>query len=70
MEENSTTGCGKRKGKSSEEEEEEEAQKMALKLNVINFQSQKYPSFSLPPMASIRSPKLFMASAALGSQTK
>lgn len=41
---------------------------MALKLNVINFQSHKYSSFSLPPTASIRSPKFFMASA-IGSQT-
>ncbi|KAK8483816.1 hypothetical protein V6N13_038696 [Hibiscus sabdariffa] len=35
---------------------------MALKFNPIPFQSQKLPSFSLPPMASLRSPKFFMAS--------
>ncbi|KAL3506855.1 hypothetical protein ACH5RR_032237 [Cinchona calisaya] len=42
---------------------------MALKLNAINFQSQKLPSFALPPMASLRSPKFFMAST-LPSGTK
>ncbi|KAL4292015.1 hypothetical protein GQ457_14G001440 [Hibiscus cannabinus] len=35
---------------------------MALKFNPIPFQSQKLPSFALPPMASLRSPKFFMAS--------
>ncbi|KAK4421992.1 Stearoyl-[acyl-carrier-protein] 9-desaturase, chloroplastic [Sesamum alatum] len=35
---------------------------MALKLNAINFQSPKFPSFALPPVASVRSPKFFMAS--------
>ncbi|KAL0368692.1 UNVERIFIED_CONTAM: Stearoyl-[acyl-carrier-protein] 9-desaturase, chloroplastic [Sesamum calycinum] len=35
---------------------------MALKLNAINFQSPKCPSFALPPVASVRSPKFFMAS--------
>ncbi|KAK8305811.1 hypothetical protein V6Z11_D03G086100 [Gossypium hirsutum] len=35
---------------------------MALKLNRITFQSQKLPSFALPPMAGLRSPKFFMAS--------
>ncbi|KAL3507040.1 hypothetical protein ACH5RR_032422 [Cinchona calisaya] len=35
---------------------------MALKLNVINFKSQKYPSFALPPMVSLSYPKFFMAS--------
>ncbi|KAK6146360.1 hypothetical protein DH2020_020229 [Rehmannia glutinosa] len=35
---------------------------MALKLNAINFQSPKCPSFALPPVASLRSPKFFMAS--------
>ncbi|KAL8479279.1 hypothetical protein ACS0TY_026221 [Phlomoides rotata] len=35
---------------------------MALKLNAITFQSPKYPSFALPPMASLSSPKFLMAS--------
>ncbi|KAL8482794.1 hypothetical protein ACS0TY_025720 [Phlomoides rotata] len=35
---------------------------MALKLNAITFQSPKYPSFALPPMASLISPKFLMAS--------
>ncbi|GMI93021.1 suppressor of SA insensitive 2, FATTY ACID BIOSYNTHESIS 2, lesion dwarf mimic 1 [Hibiscus trionum] len=35
---------------------------MALKFNPITSQSQKLPSFALPPMASFRSPKFFMAS--------
>ncbi|MFQ6645417.1 hypothetical protein Gotur_019433 [Gossypium turneri] len=35
---------------------------MALKFNPITFQSQKLPSFALPPMAGLRSPKFFMAS--------
>ncbi|OMO67853.1 Fatty acid desaturase, type 2 [Corchorus olitorius] len=35
---------------------------MALKFNPITFQSQKLPSFALPPMASLRSPKFYMAS--------
>ncbi|KAK2971234.1 hypothetical protein RJ640_014242 [Escallonia rubra] len=35
---------------------------MALKLNNLTFQSQNYPSFALPPMASLRSPRVFMAS--------
>ncbi|XP_052173957.1 stearoyl-[acyl-carrier-protein] 9-desaturase, chloroplastic [Diospyros lotus] len=35
---------------------------MALKLNPIAFHSQKYSSLALPPMASLRSPKFFMAS--------
>ncbi|KAK6266316.1 hypothetical protein QUC31_017153 [Theobroma cacao] len=35
---------------------------MALKLNPITSQSQKLPYFALPPMASLRSPKFFMAS--------
>lgn len=35
---------------------------MALKLNPITFQSQKYPSFAIPSMASIRSPKFVVAS--------
>ncbi|XP_059655231.1 stearoyl-[acyl-carrier-protein] 9-desaturase, chloroplastic [Cornus florida] len=35
---------------------------MALKLNLLTFQSQKYPSFALPPVASLRSPKVMMAS--------
>ncbi|KAK6930467.1 Fatty acid desaturase, type 2 [Dillenia turbinata] len=35
---------------------------MALKLNNLPFQSNTYPSFALPPMASLRSPKFFMAS--------
>ncbi|CAL5417107.1 unnamed protein product [Camellia sinensis] len=40
----------------------QETIEMAIKLNPITFQSQKYPSFALPPMASLRSPKFFMAS--------
>ncbi|RVW69319.1 hypothetical protein CK203_062745 [Vitis vinifera] len=35
---------------------------MALQLNHLSFQFHKFPSFSLPPMASIRSPTVFMAS--------
>lgn len=35
---------------------------MALKLNPITFQSQKYPSFAITSMASIRSPKFVVAS--------
>ncbi|CAA0818425.1 Acyl- [Striga hermonthica] len=35
---------------------------MALKLNAINFESPKCPSFSLPPMAAHRSPRFLMAS--------
>ncbi|GMJ08505.1 suppressor of SA insensitive 2, FATTY ACID BIOSYNTHESIS 2, lesion dwarf mimic 1 [Hibiscus trionum] len=35
---------------------------MALKFNPITYQSQKLPSFALPPMAGLRSPKFFMAS--------
>ncbi|KAK8663582.1 hypothetical protein V6N13_083394 [Hibiscus sabdariffa] len=35
---------------------------MALKFNPITHQSHKLPSFALPPMASFRSPKFFMAS--------
>ncbi|KAE8663099.1 desaturase [Hibiscus syriacus] len=35
---------------------------MALKFNPITYQSHKLPSFALPPMASLRSPKFFMAS--------
>ncbi|OAY51813.1 stearoyl-[acyl-carrier-protein] 9-desaturase, chloroplastic [Manihot esculenta] len=35
---------------------------MALKLNPFLSQSQKLPSFALPPMASLRSPKFYMAS--------
>ncbi|GFY81308.1 plant stearoyl-acyl-carrier-protein desaturase family protein [Actinidia rufa] len=35
---------------------------MAMKLNPISVHIQKYPSFSLPPMASLRSPKIVMAS--------
>ncbi|KAL6976132.1 Stearoyl-[acyl-carrier-protein] 9-desaturase 7, chloroplastic [Sarracenia purpurea var. burkii] len=35
---------------------------MALKLNTITFQPQKYPSSSLSPMAGFRSPKFSMAS--------
>ncbi|PSS35740.1 Stearoyl-[acyl-carrier-protein] 9-desaturase [Actinidia chinensis var. chinensis] len=35
---------------------------MAMKLNPISFHIQKYPSFSLPPTASLRSPKIVMAS--------
>lgn len=36
--------------------------KMALKLNPTIYQSPKFPAFALPPMASLRSPKFFMAS--------
>ncbi|XWS22146.1 hypothetical protein CRYUN_Cryun29cG0009900 [Craigia yunnanensis] len=35
---------------------------MALKFNPITSQSQKLPSFALPPMASLRSPKFSMIS--------
>ncbi|KAL0377010.1 UNVERIFIED_CONTAM: Stearoyl-[acyl-carrier-protein] 9-desaturase, chloroplastic [Sesamum calycinum] len=35
---------------------------MALKLNASNFQYPKCASFALPPVATIRSPKFFMAS--------
>ncbi|KAA8532144.1 hypothetical protein F0562_006714 [Nyssa sinensis] len=35
---------------------------MALKFNPLTFQSQKHPSFARPSMASLRSPKFFMAS--------
>ncbi|PIN00812.1 Acyl-[acyl-carrier-protein] desaturase [Handroanthus impetiginosus] len=35
---------------------------MAVKLNAINFQSPKCPSFALPAIASPRSPKFYMAS--------
>uniref|UniRef100_A0A565DAK6 Acyl-[acyl-carrier-protein] desaturase n=1 Tax=Paeonia rockii TaxID=62886 RepID=A0A565DAK6_9MAGN len=35
---------------------------MALKLNPLPFQSQKSLSFGLPPMTTIRSPRVFMAS--------
>ncbi|XWS13124.1 hypothetical protein CRYUN_Cryun36dG0010800 [Craigia yunnanensis] len=35
---------------------------MALKFNPIASQSQKLPSFALPPMASLRSPKFCMVS--------
>ncbi|XVF84253.1 hypothetical protein PTKIN_Ptkin17bG0018000 [Pterospermum kingtungense] len=35
---------------------------MALNFNPITSQSQKLSSFALPPMASLRSPKFFMAS--------
>ncbi|XP_057957238.1 stearoyl-[acyl-carrier-protein] 9-desaturase, chloroplastic [Malania oleifera] len=35
---------------------------MALKLYPVTFPSQKLPSFALPPMAGLRSPKFFMAS--------
>ncbi|XP_057477823.1 stearoyl-[acyl-carrier-protein] 9-desaturase, chloroplastic-like isoform X1 [Actinidia eriantha] len=35
---------------------------MALKLNPITFQSRKYTSVSVPPMASLRSPKFVVAS--------
>ncbi|XP_047955596.1 stearoyl-[acyl-carrier-protein] 9-desaturase, chloroplastic-like [Salvia hispanica] len=36
---------------------------MPMKLNLINFQSPKWPSFALPPVAGCRPPKFFMASA-------
>ena len=36
--------------------------KMALKLNPTITQSPKFPAFALPQMASLRSPKFFMAS--------
>ncbi|KAL9379945.1 hypothetical protein Peur_028427 [Populus x canadensis] len=42
---------------------------MALKLNPFVSQSQKLPAFSLPPMASLRSPKVRMAYT-LNSRTK
>lgn len=42
---------------------------MALKLNPFVSQSQKLPAFSLPPMASFRSPKVRMAYT-LNSRTK
>jgi len=42
---------------------------MALKLNPFVSQSQKLPGFSLPPMASFRSPKVRMAYT-LNSRTK
>ncbi|KAG6752371.1 hypothetical protein POTOM_044595 [Populus tomentosa] len=42
---------------------------MALKLNPFVFQSQNLPVFSLPPMASFRSPKICMAYT-LNSRTK
>ncbi|CAK9155307.1 unnamed protein product [Ilex paraguariensis] len=35
---------------------------MALKLNALTIQSKRCPSFALPPMTSVRSPKFFMAS--------
>ncbi|CAA2981250.1 Acyl-[acyl-carrier-protein] desaturase, chloroplastic [Olea europaea subsp. europaea] len=35
---------------------------MVLELNAINFQYRKCTSFALPPVASHRSPKFFMAS--------
>lgn len=44
-------------------------QAMALKLNPFVSQSQKLPAFSLPPMASFRSPKICMAYT-LNSRTK
>lgn len=40
----------------------QKTKKMALKFNPITSQSQKLPSFALPPMASLRSPRFFMAS--------
>ncbi|XVF84286.1 hypothetical protein PTKIN_Ptkin17bG0024800 [Pterospermum kingtungense] len=42
---------------------------MALKFNSATFQSQKLPSFGLPPMTSLRSPKFLMAST-IGSNSK
>ncbi|PIN25424.1 Acyl-[acyl-carrier-protein] desaturase [Handroanthus impetiginosus] len=42
---------------------------MFLKLNAINFQLPKCPSFALPPAPSLRSPKFFMAST-FGSGSK
>ncbi|XP_022722078.1 stearoyl-[acyl-carrier-protein] 9-desaturase, chloroplastic-like [Durio zibethinus] len=35
---------------------------MGLRLDHITFQSKKFPAFALPPMASFRTPKFFMAS--------
>ncbi|PIN15081.1 Acyl-[acyl-carrier-protein] desaturase [Handroanthus impetiginosus] len=40
----------------------EKKRKMAVKLNATNFQSPKCPSFALPAVASLRSPKFYMAS--------
>lgn len=43
--------------------------KMALKLSPFTTQTQKFPSFALPQMGSLRSPKFSMAST-LRSNTK